>query len=139
MKIKQVEMKAARIEMMPLIDSFFLILVYFIYAFLSMSTHKGIPLDLPQAATSVEHDVEHMSLSITKEGDIFLDRQLVDKEVLVQKLNAIKMQIETEEQALYIYGDREASHGQVIELFDQVRKAGITKVFIQTEPLVDED
>ncbi len=124
--------------MMPLIDSFFLILVYFIYAFLSMSVHKGVPLSLPQATTAVEQKKEHVGISITKEGDIFLDKQKITKKELSARLKLLKPSFEAQKNHLYIYGDKAASHGRVIEVFDLVRKAGIEKVFIETEKKDDD-
>lgn len=138
MKIKEASIKGPRIEMMPLIDSFFLILVYFIYAFLSMSVHRGVPLSLPKAATAVEQKLEHVGISITKEGAIFLNKQKVTKDELSSALHAMKSSFEDQKNYLYIYGDKAASHGTVIEIFDLVRKAGIKKIFIETEKADDD-
>ena len=133
MKLKEISVKGPRIEMMPLIDSFFLILVYFIYAFMSMSVHRGVPLSLPKVATAVEQKLEHIGISITKEGAIFLNKQKVTKGELSVRLAAMKPSFESKENYLYIYGDEAASHGMVIEIFDLVRKAGISRIFIETE------
>lgn len=133
MKIHDVSIKKPRIEMMPLIDSFFLILVYFIYAFMSMSVHKGVPLVLPQASTSIEQKNEHVGISITEDGTIFLNKKMVTTEELSRRLVILKPFFENKNNHLYIYGDKAAAHGRVIEVFDLVRKAGITKVFIETE------
>ena len=52
MKLKTgFEVKKARILMIPLIDIVFLLLVFFIYAMLSMVVHRGFKVDLPQATT----------------------------------------------------------------------------------------
>lgn len=133
MKLQEISVKGPRIEMMPLIDSFFLILVYFIYAFLSMSTHRGVPLTLPKAASAVEQKLEHVGVSITKEGTIFLNKEKVTKDELSARLVAMRPSFESKENYLYIYGDKAASHGMVIEIFDLVRKAGISRIFIETE------
>jgi biopolymer transport protein ExbD len=47
MKIHLPATKKARIEMLPLIDIVFLLLVFFIYAMLSMAVHRGLPVELP--------------------------------------------------------------------------------------------
>ena len=46
MKIQLPAIKKARIEMLPLIDIVFLLLVFFIYAMLSMAVHRGLPVEL---------------------------------------------------------------------------------------------
>ncbi len=132
MKLNQTAIQRPRIEMLPLVDSFFLILVYFIYAFVSMSVHKGVPLDLPQAATAVIKNEEHVGISITKEGKIFINKVEIDKQGLKKYLEDLKVQMRTKPSVLYIYGDKKASHGDVIEVFDLIRKVGIQKVFIET-------
>lgn len=139
MKIKNVDIKKPRIELLPLIDSFFLILVYFIYAFISMSVHKGIPLSLPQASTAVEQKLEHVGISITKEGELYLNKQKVTKDELKTRLLEMKSSFDARETNLYIYGDKAASHGRVIEIFDLVRKVGIKKIFIETENINDDN
>ena len=53
MKIRRRKLKAVRIEMLPLIDVVFLLLVFFIYAMLSMAIHRGMQLDLPQSSTAL--------------------------------------------------------------------------------------
>ncbi|MEE9566422.1 MAG: biopolymer transporter ExbD, partial [Desulfobacteria bacterium] len=50
MKLK-LERKSARIELIPLVDIIFLLLVFFIYSMLSMAVYRGIPVMLPQAET----------------------------------------------------------------------------------------
>ncbi|MBW1821228.1 MAG: biopolymer transporter ExbD, partial [Deltaproteobacteria bacterium] len=44
MKLKLYKTKNPRIEMLPLIDVVFLLLVFFIYAMLSMAVHRGLPV-----------------------------------------------------------------------------------------------
>ena len=52
MKIHLPATKKARIEMLPLIDIVFLLLVFFIYAMLSMAVHRGLPVELPLSTTA---------------------------------------------------------------------------------------
>ena len=52
MKVQLPAPKKARIEMLPLIDIVFLLLVFFIYAMLSMAVHRGLPVELPLSATA---------------------------------------------------------------------------------------
>jgi len=132
MKLNAYLPKRSRIEMMPLIDSFFLILVYFIYAFLSMSVHKGVPLDLPKAATAQDDRAEYIGVSVDEDGQISLDKKQVSIQELRQELNDIqKFQSEAQ---IYIFGDVLAPHGQVVRVLDIIREVGIEKVLIQTDP-----
>ena len=134
MKIHQAPLPKARIEMIPLIDSFFLILVYFIYSFLTMSVHRGVPLTLPFAKTAVEQKSEHYGISITKEGDIYFNRQLISIEDLDRQMQVLlRTQPRAEDIQIYIYGDKDAKHGLVMSILDLLRERGIKKVNIETQ------
>ncbi len=133
MKLNQTSLHRPRIEMLPLVDSFFLILVYFIYAFVSMSVHKGVPLDLPEASTSVIKNEKHIGISITQEGRIFVDKVEFNQQGLEKYLEQLKIKMKADPIVLYIYGDKRALHGNVMAVFDLIRKVGIEKVFIETQ------
>ena len=53
------EYKKARIELIPLLDVVFLLLVFFIYAILSMSVHQGVRVTLPVATGEAQQKTEH--------------------------------------------------------------------------------
>jgi biopolymer transport protein ExbD len=53
MRIRREFTRRPRIEMIPLIDVVFLLLVFFIYSMLSMTIHRGLPVNLPTASTSM--------------------------------------------------------------------------------------
>ena len=130
-KFKTHALPETRIDMVPLIDSFFLVLVYFIYAFLSMSVHRGIPLTLPEVSTAVEEKKEHYGISIDKQGQIYLEKELISEAALKERLQNFK--VESKDVQIFIYGDKDAPHGNVVGVLDVVRQVGIQKVFIETE------
>ncbi|MGE0268915.1 MAG: ExbD/TolR family protein [Candidatus Omnitrophota bacterium] len=138
MKLKIVQPQRSRMEMMPLIDSFFLILVYFIYAFLSMSVHKGISLDLPRASTAVSDRSEHCAVSVNKEGRLFIDKQPVSRTDLKRNLKSL-FEKDRDAFSLYIFGDVDAPHGDVVYILNTARELGIEKVLIETNPAGDSD
>ena len=62
-----------RIEMLPLIDIVFLLLVFFIYAMLSMAVHRGLPVLLPASASAeIDKDLV-LSVTIKKDGAVYID------------------------------------------------------------------
>ena len=63
MKVSFPKGRSPRIEMLPLIDIVFLLLVFFIYAMLSMAVHRGMPVILPTSSTA-EIDKE-LIISVT--------------------------------------------------------------------------
>lgn len=133
MKLKIVQPPRSRIELVPLIDSFFLILAFFIYSFLSMSVQKGIKLDLPSASTSETVKAENTAVSVDKDGRFFLDKNPVSREELRVRLRELFARA-PEQFNLYILGDEAAPHGDVVYVLNLARELGIEKVLIETSP-----
>lgn len=131
MKLKIVQPQRSRIEMMPLIDAFFLILVYFIYVFVSMSVHKGIALDLPKASTAVNDRADHYAVSVDKQGALFLDKRPTSRAALKGELKRL-YEKDKDAFSLYIFGDVQAPHGEVVYVLNIARELGIEKVLIET-------
>ena len=131
MKLKTgFETKKARIEMIPLIDIVFLLLVFFIYAMLSMVVHRGFKVDLPQATTAEIDKEDYASITVDKENRILLNKE----EVLIENLSEeIKTEIK-EGVKIFINGDKEADLGVVINVLDTLRRDNIKEVYFETEP-----
>ena len=131
MKIKRIIHKKARIEMIPLIDSMFLILVFFVYAMLSMVVHKGISVDLPVAATSVINKEEYISVSITKDGKMFFNKS----EITLRELPIFLKQEKEKNPKLEIFinADKYAYHGRVTKVLGLIKALGIKKVSFEIE------
>jgi biopolymer transport protein ExbD len=131
MKARQLVNRKPRIEMVPLIDCFFLILVFFIYGVLSMVVQKGIPVQLPQASASVLNREDYLSITVTKAGEIFVNKQPVSLKQLPLILG--KEKTRDPKQKVFINADKFAYHGRVIRVLDMVRFAGIEQVSFETE------
>ena len=116
--------------MIPLIDVVFLLLIFFIYAMLSMTIHKGIPILLPKAKTSLIDKEEYLSISITRDHRIFLDEREVPIETLPQRLREKR---EGKPQVrVFISGDRRVPYEWVVRVLDTVRASGLRKVSLET-------
>ena len=66
--------KKARIEMLPLIDIVFLLLIFFIYAMLSMVVHHSLPVSLPVSSIAEIDTEQSLTVSVHQNGEIFLDK-----------------------------------------------------------------
>ena len=62
MKIR-VYAKKPRIELIPLLDMIFIVLVCFVYTFLSMTIQRGLNLDLPKAEAAKKSVIEYLNVS----------------------------------------------------------------------------
>ena len=123
--------KKARIEIIPLIDIIFFLMATFVMVSLSMVKNEGVPLHLPTAATAVAQERKNSAnISVTKDGQIYLDKQAMTREQLGIQLGVWKAK-ETDPR-VFIYGDEETPFKNLMAVMDTVRQAGITKVGMQT-------
>jgi biopolymer transport protein ExbD len=130
MRLKGQPRRRGRIEMIPLIDVVFLLLIFFIYAMLSMTIHKGIPVLLPKAKTSLIDKEEYLSIGITRDHRIFLDDREVPMEGLLQRLRERRK--EQPQLRVFISGDRRIPYEWVVKVLDTVRTSGLSKVSLET-------
>ena len=132
MKLKTgFEAKKARIEMLPLIDIVFLLLVFFIYAMLSMVVHRGFKVDLPQATTAEIDRKDYLSITVDKNNRILLDKT----EILLENLSSEVTAKAVKGTKIFINGDKEADLGVVINVLDTLRRDNIKEVYFETEPV----
>ena len=132
MKLKTgFETKKARIEMIPLIDIIFLLLVFFIYAMLSMVVHRGFKVDLPQATTAEIDRKDYISITVDKDNRILLDKA----EILLENLSEEVKAKAVKGTKIFINGDKEADLGVVINVLDTLRRDEIKEVYFETEPV----
>ena len=131
MKIKPFVRKKARVEMMPLIDTMFLLLVFFIFAMLSMVVHKGIDVDLPQGETPVLDRKDYHVVIVTKDGQLYVNDDKLTEETLGEHLKDLFD--DPEEASLYLRIDKAVPHGRVMRVMDIIRLLGIHKMFFEME------
>jgi len=131
MKLSQRYTKKARIEMIPLIDVIFLLLVTFIFFTMSMAIHKGLPVQLPDSSTAAVEKKEFTVITIKKEGAVYLDKARVSIPELTHRLGALRTGFPHTK--VLISGDKNASYEMIISVMDAVRKAGIAGVSLETE------
>jgi biopolymer transport protein ExbD len=131
MKINLHTEKKVRIEMLPLIDIVFLLLVFFIYAMLSMAVHRGLPVVLPISSTAKIDKKLVLSVTVKTDGTIFVDKEQVHLEDLAQFLkNRAKGQ---KEPGVLLFGDRNLSYQKLFRVLDQIRIAGLHRISLQSE------
>lgn len=124
--------KRARIEIVPLIDVVFFLLATFVMVSLSMVKNLSVPVNLPVASSSTpEKRDTAVTVSVTKDGEIYLNKDLVSVMQLNQKLKS--MTADNPDIKVFINGDEEADFGRAILVLDEIRKLGISKVAIQTK------
>ena len=131
MRIHMPAPKKARIEMLPLIDIVFLLLVFFIYAMLSMAVHRGLPVELP-LSTTAEID-KKLILSVTVEADavIYVDKERVALADLTQVLQSKAGGIR--EPGVLVFADRTLPYQMIYNVLDKIRQAGLSRISLQAD------
>lgn len=125
--------KKARIEIIPLIDIMFFLLAVMMLVSLNMVQMKGIKLNLPTAATATsENRSDFLTLSVKADGSLYLDKSPIQRPALVDELKRRKAA--QPDLRIYIQGDSDSVHGDVIAVLDRVRSAGIQKVAFAIKP-----
>ena len=119
--------KHARIEIIPLIDIMFFLLASFMMVSLSQTTMKGMKVNLPTGSSGqTQSKKDYVSFSVDRDGFVFWDKEKIEYADVVGKLKGL---YQTNPDAkIFIRGDREALHGNVTRLLDQIRSTGYTKI-----------
>ena len=131
MKISLKSLKSPSIEMLPLIDIVFLLLVFFIYAMLSMAVHRGLPVILPTSTTAKIDRNLILSVTMKANGAIYVDKEEVPfdslAEVLARKAGKEKTP------GVLLFADRSLPYRDLFKVLDQIRNAGINRISLQAE------
>ncbi len=123
--------RKARIEIVPLIDIIFFLLATFVLVSMSMVKNQGVPIRLPVASSSRSLDRgQALIVRVAKDGGVTINKQDYAADALKEPLEAF--QKSQTDPRVVIQGDTDAAYGQVIAVLDAVRRAGISKVAVQT-------
>jgi biopolymer transport protein ExbD len=131
MKIQLNPLRKPRIEMLPLIDVVFLLLVFFLYSILSMAVHRGMPVDLPISSTVKVDKKLIISVTIDGRGQIFLDKKAVALKELAEKLRGYTR--ENPIPGVLLFADKNLPYQQLFAVIDQIKTAGISRISLQAE------
>jgi biopolymer transport protein ExbD len=124
--------KKARIEIIPLIDVIFFLLATFVLYTLSLNRIMSLPVQLPVAQPNQiqNKDDDMVTLQVTDGGTYFWNKDPISAIELGPRLDSYKSQ--TKLPRVLISGDNRAKFGPTCYALDQVRKAGIEQVSIET-------
>ena len=120
--------KRARIEMVALIDVVFLLLVFFIYAMLSMTVFRGLELNLPRTDGVIQR--EAIVVTLDRDNRLSAEGRPMETERLVSW--AVAEHTRTDLPVL-IRADREADFGVALELLAALREEGLAAVSFQVD------
>lgn len=124
---RKVFLETGRLDIAPLIDVVFLLLVFFMLTS-SFIFQPGIKINLPKALTSEVIQRENLIIVITAGSALYIKERRINPEELSSRIKIAAR----ESKPILIKADRKASLGKVVEIWDMCRAEGVQKINIAT-------
>ena len=130
------------VNLTPLIDVVFLLLIFFMVSTTFVKESK-IDLTLPEASEELrEHTVTRIEVAIDREGNVFVNEQaLVNSrvETVRQALSEARGAAEDADPVVVISADAQTSHQAVVDAMDAARQVGLLRVTFPTRTRAEDD
>lgn len=120
----------AEINIIPLVDVVLVLLLIFMLTAPMM--YRGIDVNLPKASAKPTAVEERLVLTVTKDRTLYLNEKPVPTASLDAQLAAAFR--DRKDKTLYLKADSGLPYGAVVETMDRVRRAGIERLGMVTEP-----
>jgi biopolymer transport protein ExbD len=124
--------RRSRIVIIPLIDIMFFLLASFMMISLQMSRTENIKVHLPAASQArQDYKPDMINIAVDKAGGVWLEKQpiaLADLSLVLSNRFRADTNL-----PVYISGDRDTLHGDMVNVYQAVRGAGIQKVSFMAE------
>ncbi|MFT5756150.1 MAG: biopolymer transport protein ExbD [Alteromonadaceae bacterium] len=126
-KVLQDQEEAEEINMTPMLDVVFILLIFFIVT-ASFVKEAGIDVNRPDAATAVKKDRANILVAISDKGDIWINKRRID--VRAVQANIERLKAENPQGTVVIQADKKATTDVLIKVMDSARAAGVYDVSI---------
>lgn len=130
MQIKYPETKKVRIEIVPMIDVMFLILVFFIYGMLSMAVHRGFFVRLPTSTQAEVQKLKEISITLDKNGMLYVNKVELRLEELS---NYLATNFHNKDFVILLFADRDVTYQSIFNVLDKIKQAGFHKISLQAK------
>lgn len=125
----------AAINLTPLIDMVFILLIFFAVnsTFVKL---PGVEVDQPSAKSTTVQKSSNILIAVTDTGDIWIDKKKVD----LRRVRGLieRMFLESPDASVVVLSDQDSRTGVVVEVIDQARLAGASKVAIAAAEATDQ-
>ena len=116
-----------RIEIIPMIDVMFFLLVTFMLASLSMQSLNSIAVNLPKGDAETLQHREPVTLTITRDSHVFIDKTPATMEQLASVLKSL---LKSSDRGVVVNADGAAPEGVVVQAMIEARRAGVEHFLI---------
>lgn len=121
-----------QINIVPMIDVIFAVLVFFILSSLFLTRSEGLPVNLPTAESGVSQAQRSTTLTIDAAGNLYLAQQPIGLEQLVETLQGLLPQ--EGDFLVVVRADAQVPHGRVVAAMDELRSLKRVQLAIATQP-----
>lgn len=125
----RVEDEDAEIDMTPMLDIVFIMLIFFIVTTVFVK-EAGVDVNKPNATQSIMPKNANIFIAVTADEKVWIDKREVDIDSV--RANLERLMAEQPSDVIIIQADKEAEHGVVVEVMDQIKSAGIDRISIAT-------
>ena len=121
----------SEINMTPLVDVMLVLLIIFIITMPVIN--QAVKLELPQA-NSQQNDTKprHVNLSIDAKGELYWDKQPLNREALQARLESAAQ--ETPQPEIHLRADAKVAYDHVAKFLASAQQAGLGKIAFATDP-----
>ena len=126
----RVEEEEAAIDMTPMLDIVFIMLIFFIVTTVFVK-EAGIEVIKPGGSEAVMPKNANIFIAITEDGKVWMDKREIDVDSV--RANLDRLMAEQPSDVLIIQADENAEHGVVMQVMDQIKAAGIDRISIAVE------
>ena len=124
-----------RINILPMIDVIFAILVFFIVSSLYLTRSEGLPVNLPRATTAEVQKTEQITVSLDEQGKLTINSQPAQIDQLQAEIT--KLITADSQTTVIINADKTVDHGQVVDIIDQLRQIPQVQLAIAAKKKID--
>ena len=122
------KIESPRIELIPLLDVFFLILIFFFYSIFHLVEEKGIPVNLATASSSVAQNDTQLLIVIDKSGRYLIDKDFVNLDTIKNRFSKID-----KNSNVLIRSDQNSPVGASIKILNLAREINLKQISLQTK------
>lgn len=128
-KHKKQEEEAA-IDMTPMLDIVFIMLIFFIVT-ASFLKEAGIEVDRPDGSSATDQTKANIMIAITDTDEVWMEKRRID--VRAVRANVERLKAENPEGSIVIQADKGSTTGVVVDVMDSLRNAGFMDYVLATK------